>query len=562
MQIDFEKFRSYTDGKISFMTGMFEKLNLPTIFNKHLERHVGRPPEIPYGVLAEMMLVNICDDHHPLSRLNEYYQDKDLESLFNHPITLSQINDDRFGGFLDVFHEAGPRKIFSEIAANAFITYGIKVQNINFDTTSKVMWGTYDADGETAGVISINYGYSKQKRQDKKQIKMSIGTANGVIVDAKVLSDNASDKTFNKEQLEDVNDILIDLNIDKDSFYYIADSAAFSLDWLEKAKEKQIKLITRIPDNTNVVKEMIEHAATHFETMQDFESPITGKKANTYKILEMDGDYKSIPLKYCICYSEQLKSKKEISIQKQVELEKVAIEQLSKSYEGRNYACLADSQLEIEKTISKKIRKYKYHDVTMSIQENVKRKPGRPSKNSNDEAITNCYTLEFKYEANKSQIEKQIMSQSIFVLCSNDLGISAETILREYKTQGTVEKKFQQLKSPQFVNSLFIDSPRRVEALTYLLLIAVMTLSVVEYVVRREMAKNNEMIIGPGKVKMTKPSLIAIYRIFYSVLTTTYHDSVNTQRDFTRPLKDNIKTVLRCLGIPEEHFIRGSTIVS
>jgi len=96
----------YSHGRMNFIVGLCEKLNLPEVFNKNLEKTVGRKTDIPYGIMAEMMLINICDNHHPLYRLNEYYEMKDLEGIFHYPISLSQINDDRFGKFLDAFHEA------------------------------------------------------------------------------------------------------------------------------------------------------------------------------------------------------------------------------------------------------------------------------------------------------------------------------------------------------------------------------------------------------------------------------------------------------------------------
>ena len=89
------------------------------------------------------MLVNICDDHSPLLRLQEYFEMKDLEGIFHYPIALNHINDDRFGKFLDAFYEAGSRRIFVELSTQDFSTYGIEVKNINYDTTSKVMWGVY-----------------------------------------------------------------------------------------------------------------------------------------------------------------------------------------------------------------------------------------------------------------------------------------------------------------------------------------------------------------------------------------------------------------------------------
>ena len=104
--------KTYYDCKMNFMVGLCEQLKLTEVFNLNLEKCLGRKTDIPYGVMAEMMIVNICNDHHPLYLLNEYYKEKDLEGIFHCPINLSQINDDRFGKFLDAFYEAGPRKIF------------------------------------------------------------------------------------------------------------------------------------------------------------------------------------------------------------------------------------------------------------------------------------------------------------------------------------------------------------------------------------------------------------------------------------------------------------------
>lgn len=49
------------------------------------------------------------------------------------------------------------------------------------------MWDQYESEEGTADVIHINYGYSKQKRDDKKQIKIALGTGNGIVVDGQVL---------------------------------------------------------------------------------------------------------------------------------------------------------------------------------------------------------------------------------------------------------------------------------------------------------------------------------------------------------------------------------------
>jgi transposase len=214
---------------------------------------------------------------------------------------LSQLNDDRFGNFLDAFYDAGCRNIFREISGRAFTEYGLKVKNINYDTTSKVMWGAYEYTNNSSdsnddiSYISIDFGHSKDKRDDKKQIKIGLGTTNGVVTDAKVLSGNMDDKTYNKENLEDVDELLTQMKVDRNEFYYIADSALFTTKNIEKANEHHIKFITRMPDNIKVAKKFLDTPLPN-----DAQS-ITIKNAHdeeiVYKLIDTQEEYmKGIPV--------------------------------------------------------------------------------------------------------------------------------------------------------------------------------------------------------------------------------------------------------------------------
>ena len=132
-------------------------------------------------------------------------------------------------------------------------------------------------------------------------------------------------------------------------------------------------------------------------------------------------------------------------------------------------------------------------------------------------------------------------------------------MLREYKTQDCVEKKFQQLKSPQFVNSIYLESPQRIEAFSYLMLICILMLSLAEYVVRRGLSQDGDHIIGPANVKMKRPTQRAIYDIFYAVrIRVICYPDRSWERSFASPLNESLKKVLKYLRIPENTFIKGS----
>ena len=558
MTIDFNQITPYRDGKAGFIAGLSQQIGLDATFNNALEQHTGRPTEIPYGSLAQMMLINMADDHHPLSRLDEYFETIDLESLLGHSVDVSKLNDDRFGGFLDAMVDYGPHMLLSEISLSAFKRYGIKLTNVNFDTTSKIMWGEYKAENGELESVEVSFGYSKQKRFDKKQIMFSLGTTQGIAMDGQVLSGNTSDKRFNIDNLERAKQLKDTYNCEPDDFFYIADSAAFTLELLQKANRLKIDVITRMTDNVLEAKVAIQKVCDQLSSLPKVVIE-TSSQPSVYRILESDCIYQGIPLKMACCYSEKLKPTKTKTVLKKVEKEEKSIQTVLNSLSKRAFACEEDVDLEIEKLERTTLSKLKYHSVTLGMETTIKRPVGRPRKTSDSSEQKSIYTITNTVTPDQTAIEARIVSECVFVVVSTKLDMSAEAILREYKTQSAVERKFQFMKSPQFVNSLYVDSPRRVEAIGYLMIILMVLLSIAEHVVRRELAKDQAIIIGPGKVKMSKPSLIAIYRVFFSVQTASIAIGSMKQRGFTKALEPNVQTILKYLGIPESLYIRGNS---
>jgi hypothetical protein len=84
-------------------------------------------------------------------------------------------------------------------------------------------------------------------------------------------------------------------------------------------------------------------------------------------------------------------------------------------------------------------------------------------------------------------------------------------------------------------------------------------LSVAEYVVRRGLTQDNELIIGPDKIKMKRPTQRSIYKIFFAVhIRVICYPDKSWERGFVHPLNDSLEKVLKYLQIPENTFIRGS----
>lgn len=64
---------------------------------------------------------------------------------------------------------------------------------------------------------------------------------------------------------------------------------------------------------------------------------------------------------------------------------------------------------------------------------------------------------------------------SSFVLITNIFdGYDARSILREYKEQTVVENRFRFIENPLYVGPLFVKKNQRLEALSYVVLIALL----------------------------------------------------------------------------------------
>lgn len=548
------------DGKLNLIVGVCQKIGLAETFNKHLTKDLGRSPDIPYGIIAEMMIANIIDGYHPLYQIKEYFTDKDISGIFHHDMDISQITDDRCGGLLDATFEADGRIVLGEIAIKAFEIYGIKINNINFDTTSKIVWGEYESSDKKLGQINITFGHSKQKRNDKKQIKIALGCSNGVIVDGKVLSGNEDDKTYNNENLTEVYDILKSHNVDMNEFHYIADSSAFTEDNLKKTMDEKgnikIKIITKMTNTTTLSKKLINKSIDN-EKRRKCTLNKGKKNESNYLLLDETVDYKGIKLKSVTCYSEELLEIKTKTINRAIEKEKEkTVKKFNKYLSKTNYFKTEEEAVEVFKELDEAL-KLKYIKINTKIETIKVAKNGRPSPKDKEDNMITKYILKYDLQELKDVIDETIKKECTFILCSNNLNLTGEEILTEYKTQITVEKKFQQLKSPQFVNSIFLEKPSRVESLMYLLLISMMILSVVENVVRTGMKENEEEILGPGQVKMKKPSLVAILGIFEYVAVKRFEINEMTYRMFLRELNYSQRIILKHLKLNEEIFLKG-----
>jgi transposase len=162
------------------------------------------------------------------------------------------------------------------------------------------------------------------------------------------------------------------------------------------------------------------------------------------------------------------------------------------------------------------------------------------------------YKVQYEITNNESEIKTEQQKAGMFVLLATDLNeLSDKSILVEYKGQISVEVTFKFLKSPMIVDRVFLKSNSRIEALGYLMLIALMIWTLMEREVRQNIS---EPLIGPGKIKMTKPTAWAIMMMLSSLKTIVYNDN-QWLRTFANPPTENQLNCLILLGMSPEKYL-------
>lgn len=132
---------------------------------------------------------------------------------------------------------------------------------------------------------------------------------------------------------------------------------------------------------------------------------------------------------------------------------------------------------------------------------------GRPKRDELPQYET-VYRIEVEIgDLDQTAFQREKERLGCFVLITNILndGKDGATILKEYKDQSSVELQFKTIKDPEFVGAMYLKRPDRIEALEYVVLMAVLVKNLIE---RRALAMKmeSEPILLPGKKKTWQPT--------------------------------------------------------
>jgi len=487
-----------------------ERLGLVQLFDKYVPN--SNEADIPPSQVLCMMVMNIMVSATPLYRLEDWLHDY-VDGLAEKRVEAAKYNDDRLARCLELLFDADRSSFMAELSANAIREHQLETQEIHNDSTSVTFIGAYE--GADPKAVNITYGHNKDHRPDCKQIVFGLNTsADGhVPLSYRLYDGNQADVTTHQPNWAHLREML-----GKEDFIYVADSKLCSRDNLRTIAENGGSFITVIPRNFREAKDFLDRVrdGMEIEWQHQYQVPSSRKKGrlNTYRIHvgERMGDARILWIHSDTKDHLERQARENRIVKAEQALKAVA--------SGLNQYRLKTRE-QIEKAIKKATHGAgPYLSVTLNEEKTVeqvqigKGRPGPHTRYRDEEKIH--YRMEWMRD--ETEIRKAQRSDGLFPLVDNT-SLEPVDVLRAYKDQPYLEKRFNTKKSVLDVAPVFLEKPRRIEAMMFLYFIALMLVSLIERRMRREMQEQQikSLPMRPDGSHTNKPTWRTIKDTFDDV---------------------------------------------
>jgi len=484
--------------------GMIKELGIIDIIDEELTVKSGIK-KITHGKAIAAMIINgLGYANKQLYLSPRFFEKKAISQLFeDENIKAEHFNKDTLGRTLDKIFEYGVSELYERIAKEALKRLGLIPSTYHLDSTSFHLDGDYKNQEE--GTVYITKGYSRDNHPELNQVVLNLIVEHqaGIPVWMKPGNGNQSDsKEFAKILKEHIKSLK---KANETKTKIIADAALFTSNGIKEIKKNNMLFISRVPARLKQAKEILQnHNPKEFIKLNE-----------NYQAITYNVEYEGIKQKWILYKSFYAKSREDKTIQKKFQKQQKQEEKLIKEFQKKRFYCENDANSALEE-IAKKLECISITETKL-IQKPKYKTKGRPKKNSKPTYYE--YYFEIKTESNEKYLKQNKNKNSgLFILATNDITLSPNKLLDEYKSQQRVERGFRFLKSPKFLSdAMFLKNPKRIEAMLMIMTLALLVYSALEYKIRKELKIQNKTFPNQLGKPVQNPTTRWIFENFHEI---------------------------------------------
>jgi len=527
---------------------------------------------LSYGRLAVLFITYVIQSRtHNLSKMEKWVEDHSnvLEGFTGWKIRKKEATDDRLGILLENLgqDEESIYEMQQSLSKHQIQAFELPTKVARYDTTSFSIHHEPNKPGEATHEL-LRFGHSKDYRPDLLQFKQGLGTLDPVGVP--IYTDTVSGETADDGLYIPAWKAMAEA-IGHPDFLFVCDCKAANMETRATIQDGKGRYLFPVPLTG--------------ETPEWLQKQVLSQKALPIILAEIkDKDGK--PKEYGQGFVVQVERSHQLADGTDVTWTEQGFVTQSKTHAYRKCQALqarltrarksldslkakADEEVTSFQHRAKQI--LKRHNVTafftLSVTKTVSKKkrylkPGRPAPNTPYE-IEKVRKLQLNYQELDESIELAIHMAGwrLYVTNASSDEISLEQAMLHYREEWQVEHGMHRFKKGALpVIPLSIRLPDRIRGLMLLLFIALQALTLIEFVARRSLQKQDTAISGliPGNPKrsLERPSaerLLAVFDPLHLVIDTTAKPILCFLNEHLTPLQER---VLELLDLPVEiyHF--------
>lgn len=548
-----QQLRRFTLAGIPLIAATAQRLDIRSILADYLGSYGHE--FVPAVDALMIILYNLTLGRQPLYELQQWVRSTDPSCLGVSGENVGFFNDDRFARALDKLYRADRASLMTAIVVHMIEEVGLSLARVHNDSTTVKAYGKIP--GKTRTGLKMAQGNSKDHRPDLKQLlfSLTISSDGAVPIHYKAYPGNRTDDTTHIETWNTIRKIA-----ETAGFLYVADCKVCTSKQLAYIVGEGGRVITIMPDTWKESRTFKQELRAEKKAKKRI---LVRKAAGGESQLEyyslFSGTYGSTKGDYRIYWYHSSEKKKNDQIARERRLHKAEgdlldlLPKLNKRW--------LKSREAIEEKIETILNGHKVtglYDVSLMEMKQSHRKQigrGRPGPNTTYRTHIESY-FSLTWQQNKEALKGEKRLDGIFPLLTTDKSLSAKEVLRAYKYQPRLEKRFTQFKSVHEAAPLLFKKIERVESIMFLFFLALMIQAVIEREVRRAMVGRGieALPIYPESRDAVHPTTSKILDAFDGVSCYEVKLDKKTIKEFRDSLTTAQYEILELLGIKPKFY--------
>lgn len=432
--------------------------------------------EVTHGQVIEVLVANRLTSPMPLLRVEDWAVAWAVPEVFG--VAAEALNDDRIGRALDAVADHLDRLVGS-VGAAAIDRFGLDVIRMHWDMTSISLHGVYPGARDDAPLP--RFGHPKDRRPDLKQIQTGIAVCGdgGVPVFHRAFDGGAGEVSQVVAAMQALQRLAGPART-----LMIGDSKLISYPNLAAMAHAGVAFIAPaskqyVPAEVLAAQELSQAVEVDYVAARD-----AGKQPDRRGRWHVREDTMTLPgprkrdavltLRRVLVHSCARAQAAATARAKKLDRARGDLDRLTRGLGSRHYPDPAAVAARVQ-VIARDRRVAAYLRTNIGVDE-----PAKP-------------TLTWSFD--QTAIDAEARSDGWYALLTNLDPAEADTaeVLRRYKGQEAVERRYQALKGPLAVAPLYLKNNRRIAALITVICLALLIFCLVEREVRRAIAPADKL---------------------------------------------------------------------